>query len=181
MNPTNAGRLTSACLVPLKRAKSMRNPPSFPLPATRPCHPHLSLFPHLPHRFYSSSPPLPHRLRVGGLDGWPGGWGESGVEWEYIFSLSVFARRESSNARTHTTSSGRRPNLKPVLRGSARYFIGRDQRTPSSRRSYVRMCSSRRDKGRQKTKRLNRIQRLYCILLLFLDIEVLFINLTLSL
>lgn len=98
-----------------------------------------------------------------------------------IYFPYQFLHGESSNARTHTTSSGRRPNLKPVLRGSARYFIGRDQRTPSSRRSYVRMCSSRRDKGRQKTKRLNRIQRLYCILLLFLDIEVLFINFTLSL
>lgn len=35
-----------------------------------------------------------------------GGWRESGVEWEYIFSLSVFARRELERPHTHTTSPG---------------------------------------------------------------------------
>lgn len=49
-----------------------------------------------------------------------------------IYFPYQFLHGESSNirARAHTTGPGRRPNLKPVLRGSARYFIGRDQRTP---------------------------------------------------
>jgi len=79
-----------------------------------------------------------------------GGWRESGVEWEYIFSLSVFARRELERPRTHIHTHththtrlvlGRRPKFKARISGAARYFIGRDQRTPpSSRRSYIHMC-----------------------------------------
>ena len=41
----------------------MRNPPSFPLPATRPCHPHLSPSPS-PSPSPFSSPSLPLRLSV---------------------------------------------------------------------------------------------------------------------
>lgn len=51
----------------------------------------------------------------------------------YILPLSVFAQRKRSNARTHDRSRGRRPILKPVLRGSARYFVSQDQRISLSR------------------------------------------------
>lgn len=68
-----------------------------------------------------------------------------------IYFPYQFLHGESSNARTRPVS-GRRPNLKPVLRGSARYFIGRDQRTPPSRRSYVRVCTSSRDKSRKRER-----------------------------
>lgn len=41
-----------------------------------------------------------------------------------IYFPYQFLHGESSNVRTHTQLvPGRRPNLKPVLRGSARYFI----------------------------------------------------------
>jgi len=64
-----------------------------------------------------------------GLKGAKGGGRR--LEWD-IFSLSVFAQEEQERERRferphrNLQHSGRRPNLKPVLRGSARYFIGRD-------------------------------------------------------
>lgn len=69
MNPTNAGRLTSTCLVPLKRAKSMRNPPLLYSPSPSPLgRVTRILFPPV-----GSVPLLP----VGGVLG--GGRGRGGV------------------------------------------------------------------------------------------------------
>lgn len=68
-----------------------------------------------------------------------------------IYFPYQFLHGESSNTRAHVRLvrvDG--PNLKPVLRGSTRYFIGWSQRTPLSRQSYARICTSRWNKGRRK-------------------------------
>lgn len=98
----------------------------------------------------------------------------------YIFLISFCTKkkRESSNARvrahvhTHThisgqASSGRRPNLKPVIRGSTRIFYRRrgQRRRVSPRRSsstrHVRVYPTRRDKRKRSVK--NYTERAGCV------------------